>query len=153
MATTPRWAQGADVSAFVLTPQTCSAAGVFADTTPTMAFAGFWKRWKLSGKKQTEEASASDSPRDNNIVISVGSEFEVDFFIPNTTASTCDALNSYYATADYFKYAVKAGGAGHTTTGYGVLIEFDLEFDGKGAGKGSMRFAMADTGSANPVVS
>ena len=152
MPTIPLWTLGKNVGSFVLTPQSVDAAGVLTGTTPTVALAGYWKTLRINSQNDTEEISASDQRRKNFVITASGTSIEIEVLIPNTTVSASDVIGAAYGSNDVFKLVVKIGGAGYTFTYYGVVSEFNLTSNGKGAFTGTLSLSMVDPGTANPAI-
>lgn len=155
MPTIPVWALGRNVAGpAVLTPQTISAAGVLADTTPAQPLVGLWKNISVDAKKTTEEISASDQVRENEVSVSTGTRFEVDMILPNVQTTAQDPIQAVFGSGvpEYFKWVVKFGSTSHVFTGYGLLDECSVKAEGKGAVMVHLHFAMVDPGGLNPEI-
>lgn len=145
-------ALGRTTTAVLMTPQT-ETGGLLADTTPTVAFAAFWKNIKITSETDQEDCSASDQPRKNFINLVSGTTVNVDVYLPDATVALSDFIGMAYGTASVFKWVTKIGTTGHTFIGYGRISRAEWSSNGKGSWNGSLTFTMIDFGSANPLIS
>lgn len=65
----PNWITGRTVTAFTLTPQTVTSAGVPSDTTPVATMAGIWDEVDIELETETEEISAADGLVQNMVLL------------------------------------------------------------------------------------
>lgn len=158
MAVVPTWLLGQNVSAFVLTGATVGSDGTLTDATGTgiNAMAGLWDEISLEYAPQTEEISAADSVRLNNVLIKKGTRFRCTQIMQKAKASgqaadnAINPLTHIAATYDYVKVVFTR--ASKTWTGYFLLVGYS-ESPRAGRSTCEITLEMVDTGAANPALS
>jgi len=158
MSVVPTWLLGQHVSAFVITGATVGSDGTLTDgtTTALATMAGLWDEITLEYAPQTEEISAADSVRTNNVIVKKGSRFRCTQIMQKAKASgqssdnAINPLNHIAVTFDYAKVVFTR--ASKTWTGYFLVAGYE---EGIRAGKStcSITLEMVDSGAANPALS
>lgn len=157
MPTVPNWLLGQHVTAFVITGATVGADGTLTDGTLTAisTMAGLWDEISLEYTPQTEEISAADSVRLNNVIVKKGSRFRCTQIMQTAKAagqSANNAINPLHhiaVTYDYFKCVFTRGGK--TWTGYFLTGGYSEDIRA-GRSTCSITGEMVDTGATNPAV-
>lgn len=158
MPVIPTWLLGQNVSAFVVTGVTVGSDGTLADATGTgiQAMSGLWDEVSLEYTPQTEEISAADSVRLNNVIVKKASRLRITQLMQKAKASgqasdnAINPLNHIAATYDFAKTVFTRGSK--TWTGYWLVAGYE---EGLRAGRStcSITLEMIDTGAANPALS
>lgn len=154
MATLPLPQKGSHLTSVVLTGQLVSTAGVLSDSTVSATLSAVIDGLNEEYNVNTEEISALNSTRQNNVILDEGANLTFQVFKVNN-GSTPTALRNLYNSFDYFKAAwvEGTGGSQETKTGYGLRGGLTTGFQGKGKQIASLTLLPVDVGSAQVVTS
>lgn len=154
----PVWLLGQHVSAYVLTGATVGSDGTLSDATGTgiQAMAGLWDEISLEYTPQTEEISAADAVRLNNVIIKKGTRIRCTQIMQKAKVSgqasdnAINPLNHIAATYDYVKIVFTR--ASKTWTGYFLIAGYSEDLRASRS-LCSLTLEMIDNGAANPALS
>jgi hypothetical protein len=143
----PRYLLGRHLTAVTLTPQTVAADGALSNGTP-LTLTTVIESLQDELNANTEEISAVNSTRQNNVVLDDGASLTL-VVISVNNGNDPEPLRTAFGASDVFKvsYTRGTGSSARVTTGYYTRSSLSGGFQGKGKQIGTFTFLPADAGS------
>jgi hypothetical protein len=152
----PRYLLGRHLTAVTLTPQTVAADGTLSNGTP-VTLTAVVDSLQDDLNANTEEISAVNSTRQNNVVLDDGASLQLAVIRVNNGTDPAP-LRTAFGLTDVFKvaYTEGTGSSAKVITGYYTRSSVSGGFQGKGKQIGTFAFIPVDAGSntytvANPT--
>jgi hypothetical protein len=148
----PQYLLGRHLTAITLTPQTVAANGTLSDGTGIVLTAVI-DSLALSLQANTEEISALNSGRQNNVTLDDGASLQLSIIRVNNGNDPAPLRTAVLA-SDVFKvaYTEGSGASARVVTGYYRRSNYDDGFQGKGKQIATLALIPVDAGSNTFVV-
>ncbi len=156
MSVIPPWLRGRDVTGFIATGATAGSDGTVTDATVAgiQTISGKWDEIELDNQPTTEEISAADSTRLNEVIIQDGTTVRCTQIMQRAKGSgegTNDVANPFASLCvayDYIKIVFIRGGK--TWTGYFLRKGYN-ERVVRGKSTATFTGGFVDIGGTNPT--